>query len=289
MFTLNSTSQELNTSIPTALSGLSLECREALTSICQWALKPITLIAHTSMRWYVIGYTLRKARAHMPVVSIASAKGGCGKTTTGILLGAELALNHGYKVALLDSDVNQHASAFGKKAKIPNLTIMASIDEENVLGKLREAEKNNDIVLVDLPGGSSTLALKAMQKSHFVLVPTQMSLMDVRDAMKTIAQIDDAEDLAKSPIARAILWTRVPQTFESRAAKRVRSDLEKVQEKNPNLTIFQAALMERTAFREMLFTSKVPSQELATSPAANNIDAIAKEVLAHLEKIAELA
>jgi hypothetical protein len=39
----------------------------------------------------------------------------------------------------------------------------------------------------------------------------------------------------------------------------------------------------------MLFTSKVPSQELATSPAANNIDAIAKEVLAHLEKIAELA
>jgi hypothetical protein len=47
--------------------------------------------------------------------------------------------------------------------------------------------------------------------------------------------------------------------------------------------------MERTAFREMLFTSKVPSQESATSPAANNIDAIAKEVLAHLEKIAELA
>jgi chromosome partitioning protein len=137
--------------------------------------------------------------------------------------------------------------------------------------------------------GPSTLALKAMQKSHFVLVPTQMSLMDVRDAMKTIAQIDDAEDLAKSPIARAILWTRVPQTFESRAAKRVRSDLDKVQEKNPNLTIFQATLMERTAFREMLFTSKVPSQESATSPAANNIDAIAKEVLAHLEKIAELA
>jgi chromosome partitioning protein len=225
----------------------------------------------------------------MPVVSIASAKGGCGKTTTGILLGAELALNHGYKVALLDSDVNQHASAFGKKAKIPNLTIMASIDEENVLAKLREAERNNDIVLVDLPGGSSTLALKAMQKSHFVLVPTQMSLMDVRDSMKTMAQIDDAEDLAKSPIARAILWTRVPQTFESRAAKRVRSDLEKVQEKKPNLTILQAALMERTAFREMLFTSKVPRQESATSPAANNIDAIAKEVLAHLEKMAEHA
>jgi chromosome partitioning protein len=64
----------------------------------------------------------------MAVISIASAKGGCGKTTTGILLGAELALKQGYKVALLDSDANQHATAFGKKAKIPNLTIVPAID-----------------------------------------------------------------------------------------------------------------------------------------------------------------
>jgi chromosome partitioning protein len=225
----------------------------------------------------------------MPIVSIASAKGGCGKTTTGILLGAELALNHGYKVALLDSDVNQHATAFGKKAKIPNLAIIAAIDEQNVLGALRDAEEKNDIVLVDLPGGSSTLALKAMQRSHFVLVPTQMSLLDARDSMKTIQQIDDAQDLARLPIARAILWTRVLPTFESRAAKRVRTDLEKVQEKKPNLAILKTALMERTAFREMLFTSKVPRQESSTSAAAVNIDAIAREVLERLEKIAEAA
>ena len=54
----------------------------------------------------------------MATLSIASAKGGCGKTTMAILLSAELALNHDYRVALLDSDVNQHASAFGKKADI---------------------------------------------------------------------------------------------------------------------------------------------------------------------------
>src|SRR3984885_12753503 len=162
----------------------------------------------------------------MAVVSIASAKGGCGKTTTAILIGAELALKHWYKVALLDSDVNQHATAFGKKAKIPNLTIKASIDEQNVLSALKEAEAENDIVLVDLPGGSSTLALKAMQRSHFVLVPTQASLPDVRDAIKTTAQIDDAQELARLPIARAILWTRVLPTFESKSARHVRTGLE---------------------------------------------------------------
>ncbi|MFL5282922.1 MAG: ParA family protein [Rhodopila sp.] len=42
----------------------------------------------------------------MATISIASAKGGCGKTTLAILIGAELALAKGWKVALLDSDLN---------------------------------------------------------------------------------------------------------------------------------------------------------------------------------------
>ena len=53
----------------------------------------------------------------MAILSIASAKGGCGKSTTAILLGAELALD-GYTVSVLDCDPNQHACAFGTKAKI---------------------------------------------------------------------------------------------------------------------------------------------------------------------------
>ena len=161
----------------------------------------------------------------MATISIARTKGGCGKTTLALLLSAELALD-GYQVALLDSDLNQHASAFGRKAKITGLTILPDIDERNVLTALRMAEDERDVVLIDLPGGSSTLALKALQRSHLVLVPTQASLPDVRDAVKTIAQIDDAQDLAGSPIARAILWTRLLPGFESRAARHVRESLE---------------------------------------------------------------
>jgi chromosome partitioning protein len=130
----------------------------------------------------------------MAVVSIASAKGGVGKSTLALLLGAELALD-GYQVTILDCDLNQHASAFGLKAKLHGLTILPDINETGVLKALRTAEEQHDVVLIDLPGGSSTLALKALQRSHFVMVPTQPSLPDARDAMRTIAQIDDAEEL----------------------------------------------------------------------------------------------
>jgi chromosome partitioning protein len=110
----------------------------------------------------------------MALLSVASAKGGCGKTTLSILLGAELAME-GYTMALLDCDLNQHAAAFGKKMKLKALKIVPSVAEQNVLAEMRNAESENDMVIIDLPGGSSTLALKALQRSNFVIVPCQAS------------------------------------------------------------------------------------------------------------------
>lgn len=213
----------------------------------------------------------------MAVVSIASAKGGVGKSTLALLLGAEFALD-GYKVTILDCDLNQHASAFGLKAKLPGLTILPDISESGVLRAMREAEAKHDVVLIDLPGGSSTLALKALQRSHFVLVPTQPSLPDAKDALKTIAQINDAEELARTPIARAIIWTRFLPGFESRVARHVRTSLE-----DEGLPILMGALMERAAFRAIHLTGEVPRQSEPTSAATANVTALAAEVMAHLQ------
>ena len=212
----------------------------------------------------------------MAIVCIASAKGGVGKSTLGILLAAEFALD-GYKVALLDCDLNQHSSAFGQKAILPHLTIHPDIGEGEVLKTLRSAEAANDIVIVDLPGGSSTLALKALQRSHLVLVPTQPSLPDVRDAVKTMAQINDAEELARAPITRAIIWTRLLPGFESRVSKHVRESLEA--EGSP---ILRSALLERAAFRAIHLTGLVPRQSEPKGNAAKNLTEIATEVLGHL-------
>jgi chromosome partitioning protein len=219
----------------------------------------------------------------MATVSIASAKGGCGKTTLALLLGTELALD-GYRVAMLDSDLNQHASAFGRKAAIDNFHVVPDIDEANVLTALRQAEASQDLVLIDLPGGSSTLALKALQRSHLVLVPTQASLPDVRDAVKTIAQIDDAQELARTPIARAIVWTRLLSGFESKAARHVRETLE-----GRDLPILRSALMERAAFREIHITGQVPRQSMPAGSAAANVTSLTQDVLQRLQALSEAA
>ena len=83
-----------------------------------------------------------------------------------------------------------------------------------------------------------------MHRSHFVLVPAQAALPDVKAAMKTIAQIDDAQELSRTTIARAIVWTRVLSGFESRGARHVRQSLEAEE----GVPILKAAMMERAAF-----------------------------------------
>jgi chromosome partitioning protein len=139
-------------------------------------------------------------------------------------------------------------------------------------------------VVIDLAGGASTLSLMALQRSNFVLVPAQMSLPDTRDATKTIAQINNAQELARAPIARAVIWTRVPVQFESRESRHIRMSLE-----GKGIDIFRAGLLERNAFRSIHITGKVPRQSAPSSPAADNVDRITREVLGRLARLSEAA
>jgi chromosome partitioning protein len=217
----------------------------------------------------------------MPVIAVASVKGGCGKTTLAILVGAELALE-GYKVALLDCDLNQHGVAFASKADIPGFQVVGNVDEQNILSVLRNAEKEADLVIVDLPGVSSTLALKAFQRSHLVVVPSQTSLPDVRDAFKTINQIADAEELSRAPILRAIVWTRILPGYESRVSKHVRESAG-----GKGVPILTAGLMERAGFREMHVTGKVPRQIDPKGSSAINVSHLTAEILKAMEPAEE--
>ena len=213
----------------------------------------------------------------MAVISIASAKGGCGKTTTALLLGTELALD-GYSIVVLDCDSNQHASKYAMKASIEGFRVVAAVDEANVLTELRAAETDADVVIIDLPGGSSTLALKALQRSNFVLVPVQPSLLDARDAVRTVQQINDAEELSRIKIARALIWTRVPSSFEARGSRHVRESIE-----SQGYPIFGTQISERSAFREFHINGETPRSYGGN--AAANVAAVTAELLRQLEQL----
>jgi chromosome partitioning protein len=65
--------------------------------------------------------------------------------------------------------------------------------------------------------------------------------------MKTVAQIDDAEELSRTPIPRALVWTLFRAGFESNVSRHVRKSLE-----GEGVSILKSALMERAAFRRFI-------------------------------------
>lgn len=208
------------------------------------------------------------------VISVASAKGGCGKTTTTLLVAAELALD-GYQVTVLDGDINQHGAAFAERAAIPGLSVVGGVNQENLLDRIGEAEAAGaEAILVDLPGGTSTLSLMAMQRSNLVLIPCRLSLPDARDAARTIAMVDAAAKLVRVPIPRALVWAAVPSGFESRSAKLVRETME-----NDGVPTLSAGLLDRAIFREMHITGQVPRQIDPAGAAAANVTAVTQEIL----------
>ncbi|MGB4947008.1 MAG: ParA family protein [Candidatus Competibacter denitrificans] len=215
----------------------------------------------------------------VPILSIASAKGGVGKTTLAVGLGTDLALE-GYRVTLFDCDNNQHATTFARKATVSTFEVISDVNEENLLGQIKKASATADLIILDLPGVTSRLVMMGLAKSTFVLIPCQPSLLDVRDAIRTEQQVSDAAELSGRDIGRAIIWTRVSSGFETRVSKAVRETLN-----GRNLPLLSTVLLERTAFREMFLTGQPPrgldSME-KPSQAATNLRTIGVEVLERL-------
>jgi chromosome partitioning protein len=123
--------------------------------------------------------------------------------------------------------------------------------------------------------GDFCLELKSgVHRSHFVLIPSQVSTPDVKAAMKTVAQIDDAQELARVPIARAMVWTRILPGFESVPVRQVRGAVEET----GDIRIFKTALMERAAFRDIHISGMVPRVKDPTGGPAGNVAALTGEL-----------
>lgn len=244
----------------------------------------------------------------MAVIALSSAKGGVSKTTQSVNLAAELALQ-GVATTVLDCDINQHASRFGaawcpRYPDVP-LRFVGSIDTGNILSRIREAEQESDVVIIDLPAGTSELSLRALTKSQLVIIPAQKTVFDVRDATKTAIQVADAMDVANVKISSVLVWSRVQARFETKTETMIRSMFAEMID-DPQRAILKEQLFEYDAFAAGFAYGWVPRQvahlagktpgegEGSSNPiprsaakAAENIAALTSEVYRLLTDIAD--
>ena len=151
----------------------------------------------------------------MPVFALASSKGGCGKSTTALILAGAYAAD-GYTVHIIDADRSARLFRWAECGTKPDAVTAGRADEKNLRQAVDEARAHADVVLIDVEGSANASVAFAIGFADAVIVPANPSAPDVEDAFNTVKLVRDMSKVARRDIPHAILWSRVPTAIRSR-------------------------------------------------------------------------
>ena len=203
----------------------------------------------------------------MSIITIATLKGGAGKTTIARLILGRLALD-GLPVAAVDADFNHTLTDWVRAASKHPIAIEHELDETRIVPLVESLHEAHDVVVIDTAGAATQATIFAIGCADLVLVPCQTSSADIVEAIKTMNLIKSASLMMKRSVtARVVLTGYQPNTNIS---THVEGEIAKA-----NLPLMRTRLNRLVAFQEMSFTGIVPTSGIAGVQCANFIDEIA--------------
>jgi chromosome partitioning protein len=196
----------------------------------------------------------------MPVLTIASSKGGPGKTTVAMLLAGTLAAE-GLRVVALDADPTQALSRWAAATyEGPTFECLAEADETRLAHLIDLKAGLVDLVLVDTAGFGNRAAAVAMTSADAVIVPTLSGEADITEAEKTIRLVEGLARAARREIPARVLLNKVRRTQLARhAAQEVAAS---------GLPRLEATLSDLVAYGEISFSGRLPQAAPATMEIA---------------------
>lgn len=204
----------------------------------------------------------------MPVLTIASSKGGPGKTTVAMLLAGALAAE-GCRVVALDADPTQAFARWAANAyEGPPFESHAEADETRLAHLIDRTAGSAEVVIVDTAGFGNRAAAVAMTSADAVLVPALSGEADITEAEKTVRLAEGLARAARREIPTAVLLNRVRRTQLARhAAQEILT---------ASLPRLASSLSDLVAYGELSYSGRIP----AIGTAAAEIAALLAELRA---------
>lgn len=195
----------------------------------------------------------------MPVIALTSSKGGCGKSTTALMLASAFS-SDGYRVAIVDADRSKRLVKWADHGRKPDNVTVTAATHETLRATIKSCQAENDVVIIDVEGSANMSLALAFGSADAVIIPANQSAPDVEDAVATIALIRDTEAIANRKIPHGLLWTRVTQAIRSREVKALEEQIEEA-----GVPVL-GKVSERTAYKSMFSYSAtlagLPSKEV---------------------------
>lgn len=210
------------------------------------------------------------------IITIASNKGGTGKTTTATNITVALATK-GKDVCLVDADFQRSSSRWHQDRceahLLPTITLIEKHD--NIASTLEELDKKFDYVIVDVAGRNSREMITGLSVSHLLIAPHQASQLDLDTIQELNTQIIRIKDLNPNLIAY-ILHTMANTNPTVRRTER--NEFKEFLLGYPSLKLLNSSCYYRKIYRDVMPLGKSVI-ETSNSMANKEIQELINEVL----------
>ena len=204
----------------------------------------------------------------MGTITIATSKGGAGKTTLAAII-AGYAASEGLSVAAIDADFNHSFRDWVTTFKTYPIAVHNELDETKLVQLAAQLEEAHDLLVIDTAGAATQATVFAIGCADLVLVPVQPSSSDVVEAIKTMRLVESAAAMTKRNIpARVVLTDYQPYT---NIAAHIEAELGRAE-----LPVLPTKLKRLVGFKEMTFNGEVPH----TGPAGEVVRRFMHDLLA---------
>lgn len=196
------------------------------------------------------------------IITIASFKGGVGKTTTALHLAQYLGKRRGSgKVVLLDGDPNRSALSWYERGhQKASFSVMDGDEEPSMF----------DHLIIDTPARTDpTELLPLASASDLLIIPSEISIFSLEATIATVSVLQSLSD-----DKYRILLTMLPP----RGVKREAGAREAMQE--AGLMVFTAGIKDRTVYQDAALEGLAVGELKGTAATAawSDYQALGKEI-----------
>ena len=181
----------------------------------------------------------------MPVIVMASPKGGAGKSTCAVLLATGFA-RMGAEVTALDCDPNRSLSRWASHGLPENVSVWSDVRRADLVPGIRRADGDGRVVIVDLEGIASQIVSRAISQADLVIVPMQATALDAEVGSEALGLVREEQEALGRKIPHAVVLTKTSAAVKSRVQRDLESQL-----RAAGIDLIEPSLVQRAAFAEL--------------------------------------
>jgi chromosome partitioning protein len=128
----------------------------------------------------------------MRILTIASQKGGAGKTTLSAHLAVEAERTGAGPVAVVDTDPQGSLAAWWNTRQA-NTPLFSAVDMSQLAAHLKRLdEQGMQLVVIDTPPALTSIIERTIQAAHLILIPARPSPHDLRAVVTIVEMVEQS-------------------------------------------------------------------------------------------------